>query len=158
MDVGLEINMESFSLGDSLDVERLRDASLKKLGFLVKQALSRFLTSGDEVYFSKNPMIELFGGEARLCPMSGAQARALGIVNGTSCYIIYNRNKIRHIICQVVGNAECSDDFLRDARGAASRAFGAPDPSKSSECWSQDGQIFFLEPCGANGKVHWKTA
>jgi len=158
MDIGLEINMESFSIGDSLDAELLRDAGFKKLGFLTKKALSRFLISGDEVYFSKNPMIELFGGGARVCPMSGAQARAIGIVNGTSCYIIYNQNKIRHIICQVVGNAECSDDFLGDARNAAGSILGVPDPSKSSECWSQDGQIFFLEPCGANGKVHWKVA
>lgn len=158
MDVGLEINLERFSIGDLLDVERLRDASFKKLGFLVKQVLSRFLISGDEIYFSKNPLIGLFGGGASVCPMSGAQARAIGIVNGTSCYIIYNQNKIRHIICQVVGNAECSDDFLRSARNAASRAFGAPDRSGGCECWNQNGQVFFLEPCGANGKAHWKTA
>ena len=158
MDIGLKVNTESFSIGDSLDMEFLHDASFKKLGFLTKQALSRFLILGDDVYFSKNPLIELFGGGAGVCPMSGAQARALGIVNGTSCYIIYNQNRIRHIICQVVGNAECSDDFLSSAKNAARKAFGAPDPSKSSECWSQDGQIFFLEPCGANGKVHWKTA
>jgi|GEM_PF-5960035 len=158
MKISLEINGVLLELESSIDQSQLSAAGFEKVGFLTRFLLPFQKKTGDRIFFSKNPTITVFNNtvkaEANLDTSRGAS-----VMNGTSCYAIYNQNRLRQIICQIIQNSVAADLFTNEVRQAALSELGEPVATGRLMIWEEGKQTFksIIDPGGNNAYIHWIT-
>lgn len=159
MQISLEINGILLELEAHLEQSQLTEAGFKKVGFLTRLFLPFPKKAGDIIFFSRNPTIDIFNkavqAKANLDTVMGAEP-----INGTSCYAIFNGDRLRCVICQVIQSNSAAQSFAKNVRQAALNELGEPTTTGRMAIWKEKKQIFksIIDPSGKNAFVHWLMA
>jgi hypothetical protein len=156
MNISLEVSWMPFELGMPLDELLLSSYGFKKVGFLTRLFMPVPKKHGDVIFTAKNPPINMFGSAAQ----AGAaldSSMAAGMKRRTVCIIMYNSNKLRYVICQVVENDTPDRQFSTDIREAALKTLGEPTKTDGTQLWQEGDENFAFE-IGSGGRstvIHW---
>jgi hypothetical protein len=156
MKISLEINRVLLELKSNVDQSQLKAAGFEKVGFLTRLFLPFQKKPGDLIFFSKNPTITVFNN---LVQVVANLDTSLGtsMMNGTSCYAIFNGNRLRQVICQVIQNNVAADLFTKEVRHATLKELGEPIATGRITIWKEGKQTFksVIDPGGNNAFIHW---
>ena len=158
MNISLEVNWMSFVLGMPLDELLLSSYGFKKVGFLTRSFLSIPKKRGDIIFSAKDPAIRMFRSDAQAGAAMESSLGA-GIVSKTSCITMYNNNKLRYVICQVIESNTADRQFSTDVREAALKTLGEPTKTDGTQLWQEGDEKFAFE-IGSGGRstvIHWWT-
>ena len=158
MKISLEINWVPLEIGMPLDELLLSSYGFKKMGFFSRSILPIPKKRGDVIFSTKNPPINAFSSAAQA---GVAQYSAMGadIESKTACYLMYNNNKLRYVICQVIESNITDRQFSSDIREAALKTLGQPVRTDGTQMWQEDNESFAFE-IGSGGRstvIHWWT-
>jgi hypothetical protein len=159
MKISLEINGVSLELESHIDQPQLMEAGFKKVDIFTRLFLPFQKKKGDIIFFVKNPTITVFNNKvkavANLDTSMGADT-----MNGTSCFAIFNQDRLRYIICQVMQGNIAAPLFAKDVRQAALNELGEPTAATGGlKLWQEGKQTFksVIDPSGRNAFIHWLT-
>jgi hypothetical protein len=158
MNISLEISWVPLALSMPLDELLLSSYGFKKVGFLTRSFMPIPKKPGDIIYTAKNPVVNVFGSAAQ-AGVAMDSAMSAGMMSKTACYTIYNNNKLRYVICQVIEGDSADRHFSRDIREAALKTLGEPTKTDGTQLW-QDGNESFAIEIGSGGRstvIHWWT-
>ena len=158
MNIQLTINGKSFALGMSQNLTSLSAAGFKKMGLFSRGSLPIQKMSGDVIFFAKNPTFTIFNGKVQAAAILNTSLGA-DMMNGTSCYAIFNSGRLRYVICQVIQNDIAAQKFISDVRQAARVVLGDPISIAEPQMWQQSGETFVSElgSSGSTAFIHWLT-
>lgn len=158
MKISLEVNWISLEMGMPLDELLLSSYGFKKMGFFTRSILPIPKKRGDVIFSAKNPAINAFSSAAQA---GGDKYGPLGpeMVSKTACYMFYNRNKLRYVICQVIESSTVAHQFSSNTRKAALETLGEPIKTDGAQLWKEDNESFAFEigSGGRNTVIHWWT-
>ncbi len=146
----VSINDFPINIGMVLDKKNLTGAGFKKAGFFSKSNIPIPQIQNDIIYWTKNCNLKCFGDEiditANLDMSSGAH-----LMFGTSCYLFFNRKKLRMFVFQVIDNVSVSSFYFeefgevaKNKIGKRSNAYENIYPGKSN-IWIDDNEILIME-------------
>jgi len=158
MNIELEINGESLVLGMSQDQSKLSGAGFKKMGLFSRAFLPIQKMPGDVIFFAKNPTITAFNGDVKAAAILDTSMGA-DMMNGTSCYAIFNGGRLRYVICQVIQNNITARQFVSDVRQAARVTLGEPTSDSEPQVWQKASATLAsdLGRSGSTAFMHWWT-
>jgi hypothetical protein len=158
MKVSIEVSGITLELGMALDELLLSSYGFKKMGFITRSILPIPKKRGDVIFISKNPTINIFKSAAQVG--TGLESSmGLGMTSKTSCIAMFNGNRLRYVICQVIENNMGAHQFSKDIREAALTTFGEPTRSDGPQMWQEGDETFAFE-IGSGGRstvIHWWT-
>ena len=158
MNISLEVSWMPLELGMPLDELLLSSYGFKKLGFITRLLSPIPKKHGDVIFTAKNPAINVFGSAAQAGAALDSSMQS-GMKSRTVCIIMYNQNKLRYVICQVIDAAAADRQFSTDIREAALKTLGEPTKTDGTQLW-QEGDEKFVFEVGSGGRstvIHWWT-
>lgn len=158
MQISLEVNGVFLELESQLDQSQLTAADFNKVGFLTRLFLPFPKKSADLIFFCRNPTINIFNKAVQAAPNLDT-AMGAEPINGTSCYALYNGDRLRCVICQVIQSNTAAQSFNQNVRQAALNELGEPTTTGRIAIWKEKKQTFksIIDPSGKNAFIHWLT-
>lgn len=174
MNLGLSVNYVELDLMAEFNERYLMSAGITKLGRLGRLAISSMLQTGDTVFWAKNPDAGFFEGEVLITPCVDFSEN-VDLQFGTSCYLAYNCNRVRHFVFQAIGSYSAARYLLNAFRAAAADRFGKAEELNYTSVpvtlngisgflehhlqwkWKKSGEVVVseLSEDGTRSTVHW---